>query len=375
MMQEALQGPSADEEITVDQWGTWLSGYAPLFDDDGEVIGILGVDLSQEDLRRTLLKIRVASSGAWLVIAVLITLAFVFLSQRVQAFDQLRRQDMLLQQQNDQLRLTNQSLADANHQFAKQLELAQRVQRRFLPAEFPRADRVAFGSIYIACEAVGGDLYDVFPIDDSHIGLYIADVSGHGISAALIGATLKMSVEAMKTRHADLAPVGGANGSPLLRPSELVMTLNGIISENLDRDQFITMQYAVISIRSGAMTLCNAGHTWPVLWRAADGRAELIETSSGLPIGFVVESVLSEQRIELAPGDKIVLYTDGLTETESPTGEMFGDERLAAAVASHGREGAQGLVAKIKETADAFAQGHPSADDVALVVAEILPTP
>jgi serine phosphatase RsbU (regulator of sigma subunit)/CHASE1-domain containing sensor protein len=272
---------------------------------------------------------------------------------------------------NQELTATNRSLELANRRFAQELELAQRVQRRLLPSHFPRSDRIAFGSIYLACEAVGGDIYDVFPIDDSRIGLYIADVSGHGLSAALIGATLKMSVDAMKPRaHGD----GGAgpHESILTRPRDLVLALNEILSEYLERDKFITLLYAVISLPDKTVTLCNAAHTWPIWWHAAERRAELIETNSGLPINYVTESVLREQRLHLAPGDKFVLYTDGLIDRLSPGGESYGDEHLTRAVAAHGDQGAQDLVSTIKREIDEFAEGAPNVDDVALVVAEFL---
>ncbi len=370
MLGQALQGPTAGKDFHADQGGVWLSGYAPLFDASGETIGVLGVDLSRGDLAQILAKIRLASAGAWAILAALITLAFYLLSGRLRAFEELRLRDEQIEAQNRELKTTNTDLAAANKQFAEQLALAQRVQQRFLPSEFPRTDHIAFGSIYVACEAVGGDIYDVFPIDEDWIGLYIADVSGHGISAALIGATLKMSVEAMKTA---VSLSGKRRASILYRPKDVITRLHRILSEHLTREHFITMQYAMISTRGHTMRFCNAGHTWPIRWCAAEQRAEVVETNSGLPIGYLEEDVLIEQEIALAPGDKIVLYTDGLTETHGDDpDEMFGEERLAAAISRSGGQGALDLVARIKSETESFAEGRPSADDVALIVAEIL---
>ncbi|MBN1475193.1 hypothetical protein JXA47_00420, partial [Candidatus Sumerlaeota bacterium] len=163
MLEMALQGPTADEHFHSDIWGTWLSGYAPLLDESGITIGVLGVDLSRGDLLATLMGIRLVSAGGWLILLLVITLAFHFLSGRLSAFDELERLDEQLETQNAELRATNRSLADANAEFARQLQLAQRVQQGFLPAAFPRTEHIAFGSIYLACEAVGGDIYDVFP--------------------------------------------------------------------------------------------------------------------------------------------------------------------------------------------------------------------
>jgi serine phosphatase RsbU (regulator of sigma subunit) len=371
MLEVALRGPTADEEFHSDIWGTWMSGYAPLLDESGIAVGVLGVDLSREDLLSTLLSIRLVSAGGWLILLLVITLAFHFLSGRLHAFDELERLDEQLETQNAELRATNRRLADANAEFARQLQLAQRVQQGFLPAAFPRTEHIAFDSIYLACEAVGGDIYDVFPIDDSHMGLYIADVSGHGISAALIGATLKMSVEAMKTA---VSASGHKRASILYRPRDMIVRLHSILCENLSREHFITMQYAVISTDTNTMTLCNAGHTRPILWSAAARTAELVRTNSGLPIGYLSEEVLVEQELRLFPGDKIILYTDGLTETIRPNTEddLFGEERLQETVATHGGEDAEALVVHIREAVDAFGGGVPSADDIALVIAEIL---
>ncbi len=369
-LEMALQRPVAETEAHSDAFGTWLSGYAPLFDDSGTAIGVLGVDLRQSDLQRVLLRVRTVSAGAWLAIALLITLAFYFLSGRVRAYQKLERRDAQIAHRNEELRAINHRLAVANREFAKQLDLAQRVQQGFLPTQLPRTDKIAFDSIYLACEAVGGDIYDVFPIDDSTVALYIADVSGHGISAALIGATLKMSVEAMKTA---VSLSGHAHASILSHPRDVIIRLHNILKENLSREHFITMQYATISTKTNTMTLCNAGHTWPVCWRTADHRAEMIETNSGLPIGYVMEEVLVEQEIPLDPGDKVILYTDGLTECHgTDPDEMFGEERLATAIAACGDAPAQEVVSTIKRAVDDFSQGVPSPDDVALIVAEIL---
>lgn len=370
MLEAALQGPTADREFHRDQWGTFLSGYAPLYDEGGTPIGVLGVDLRKDDLLRTLLKIRLVSGAAWLTFVGLVTLAFHFLSGRLRAFEELKRLDEQLEHQNRTLHDKNEDLAAANREFARQLELAKRVQQRFLPVHLPQGDSIRFGSIYLACEAVGGDIYDVFPIDEAHVGLYIADVSGHGISAALIGATLKMSVEAMKTA---VGSSGSGRASILYRPRDMVVRLHDILCENLAQEHFITMQYAVLDTRQRRVTLCNAGHTWPVWWHAGTGRAELVETHSGLPIGYLDPSVLVEQTLDLAQGDKIILYTDGLTETHSADpDDLFGEERLAAIVTRHGRESADDLVSSIKREADDFAAGTPMPDDVALIVAEML---
>lgn len=367
----AMQGPAAAVDFTTDSWGTLLRGYAPLRDASREVIGVLGVDLSKEDLRNTLTRIRFVSTGAFFTLLLLITWAFHLLSMRLKSYEQIEIKDAHIEAQNRELVKTNERLAAANRQFADQLSLAKSVQQRFLPAEFPRYENMTFGSVYLACEAVGGDIYDVFPIDEKRVGMYIADVSGHGISAALISSTLKMSVEAMKT--AVSLSTGKRGGSILQRPRDLILRLHDILKENLSREHFITIQVVVIHTDTGEITLCNAGHTWPVLYRADLGRAELFETNAGLPIGYVMEEVLVEQRITLGPGDKVLFYTDGLTEThgEDPD-KLFGEERLTDAVTRHGAESAEELVHSLKDAADRFAQGQPSADDVALIVVERL---
>jgi sigma-B regulation protein RsbU (phosphoserine phosphatase) len=260
-------------------------------------------------------------------------------------------------------------LTEANQQFSRQIDLAHGVLRRFLPTDLPQNERFAFGTLYLACEAVGGDMYDIFEIDEEHIGLFIADVSGHGISAALLGATLKMSVEAMK-HSPGISHGGGA--AVLRRPRDMLLRLNGILCENLAPNEFITVVCAIISGKTGEVRLCNAGHNPPVQWRAAVGRAEMVRVDSGLPLGPCREEDLIEQRIKLQPGDRLVFYTDGLTESHAGNPEhLFGEERLIRAVTAHAGEEVQQMIHRIKEEIDEFAKGHPSADDVAIIAVEM----
>jgi sigma-B regulation protein RsbU (phosphoserine phosphatase) len=369
-----LEGGVAERGFHTDELGTWLSAHAPLRGENGDVLGLLTVDMSRAELSETLLQVRLVSAGAWLVLACLITVAFHAHRSRHRAFESMERLDRQLVHQNEELVDKNQRLEEANDEFAKQLTLAQRVQQNFLATEYPRSDKMAFGTVYLACEAVGGDIYDVFLIDNDHMGFYIADVSGHGISAALIGATLKMSVEAMKTAVGSQGPYRRA--SILYRPRDMVIRLHKILRENLPREQFITMQYGIISTATGSVRLCNAGHTWPVKWNAATGLAEMVPIASGLPIGFVIEEMLREEEIPMAPGDKVIFYTDGLIESHPGNPDvMYGEHRLVEGINLHGAEGAESLVTAIQRDVSAFVGAHPSPDDVAIIVAEMRPEP
>jgi sigma-B regulation protein RsbU (phosphoserine phosphatase) len=199
---------------------------------------------------------------------------------------------------------------EQNKKLQNDLSLARKLQCSMLPVEIQN-DRLSFSFIYKPCETLGGDFLDIFRIDDDHVGIYIADVSGHGVSASMLTIFLRSAINKNTL-------------SPSLALGELYKSFG---SHNFGQDLYITVFYAVINTRDLKMTYSNAGHNVPTIVFNKD-RFELLRVP-GIPISdWVDEPVYQDKTIQLEKEDMIFFFTDGIVEMRSKTGEEFGEERL-----------------------------------------------
>ncbi len=201
-----------------------------------------------------------------------------------------------------------------------ELALATRIQAHMLPNTFPAfPDKTDF-DIY-ACmtpaKEVGGDFYDFFLIDDDHLALVMADVSGKGVPAALFMMASKILVK-------NYAMSG-------LSPAEVLNAVNAQICANNREEMFVTVWLGILDITSGRLTAANAGHEYPVM-KQPDGSFELIKDRHGFVIGGLAEARYSEYELQMTPGAKLFLYTDGVAEATDASEELFGVQRMLEAL-------------------------------------------
>jgi sigma-B regulation protein RsbU (phosphoserine phosphatase) len=200
----------------------------------------------------------------------------------------------------------------------QELETARRIQRSILPETTPRIDGLALAARYVSASEVAGDFYDFLPAAGRRIGLLVADVSGHGVPAALVASMLKVAAAAEAPHAAS--------------PARVLSEMNQIFHGKL-RNQFITAVCAFLDLEAGTLTFASAGHPPALLWHRREGRVE--ELAPGGPVmGRLQRAAYTEASLPLAAGDRLLLFTDGITEARSPGGEMFGDERLRALFAA-----------------------------------------
>jgi sigma-B regulation protein RsbU (phosphoserine phosphatase) len=198
----------------------------------------------------------------------------------------------------EQLSMTK-SLAD---NLAEQLRLAGLVQQDFLPTELPDTDEVQWVSIFIPAEWVSGDIYDVLRIDEQHIGFYVADVVGHGMPAALLTIFLKQALVMRETYEKNYR---------IFSPAEVIQNLNvRMAAQKLSGYQFATCCYCLVDTQTFNVTCARAGHPYPVLIRR-NKQPELIEMRGSL-LGIFESAEYVQNRIQMEPGDKLLLYSDGL---------------------------------------------------------------
>ncbi|MFN8505144.1 SpoIIE family protein phosphatase [Kouleothrix sp.] len=202
----------------------------------------------------------------------------------------------------------------------RELDLAREVQQSVLPRVFPRARGYSFAACNQPARSVGGDLYDVFWVGDDQIGVVIADVSGKSMPAALYMALTRSLLLAEARRERS--------------PRAVLLSVNQLLREMGDPQMFVTVFYGVIACSTGRLTYARAGHDYPLLLR--DGEATPLG-GRGIVLGaFDSETiVLSEEQLDLRAGDRLVLYTDGLTDVFAPDGERFGADRLGDLFQAH----------------------------------------
>ena len=253
-----------------------------------------------------------------------------------------------------------------NKQFERELELAQTIQLGFLPKNFPRHDKVAFHSFYQPCSFLGGDLFDVFMIDSDHIGMYIADVAGHGVSAALISGLLKMAVLSVREYHGAAPHADG-----LLHPDVALASLNEMLAKELPEDEFITLLFAVFEVSTYTFHIATAGHIPPLVHNTITREVVAWDIPRRPPLGLISGTEYPVVSYQVERGDIILFYTDGLTEALNARGEEFSLEELTKVFKQAAHQGPAGITKTIYEAVDRFRAGHEISDDFTMLVAEI----
>lgn len=286
----------------------------------------------------------------------------VLLSRRPGAFDaehlpQMTLQANLFGRATASLVLSRR-LKEAYDKIDSELQVVSDIQRSLLPMEFPFIPSLKLSWDYQSSSRAGGDYYDFFQLGNGKYGVLIADVSGHGTPAAVLMAI----VHAI----AHLVP-----GGP--HPPEHVMAfINRQLAQRYTNENgsFVTAFYGVFDEHTRVLTYANAGHPSP-LWKRAgqSGVSELPSDRSGLPLGILDDAAFGRQHVELAPGDVLLLYTDGISEARNHEGEMYGIDRLKSALSRASTQ--KHPVPDLIEDLGIFCGQTPPADDRTMLVAQV----
>jgi sigma-B regulation protein RsbU (phosphoserine phosphatase) len=231
---------------------------------------------------------------------------------------------------------------------------ARLIQRALLPSSLPAASCCEVAVAWEPASDFGGDWYDAIALDGDRLGVSIGDVSGKGLPAAFLMANLQASFRAFAASHPD--------------PGAVVASINRALCGNAALRTFATFFYGVVDCAGRSITYTNAGHNPPVLVRA-DGTLERL-SSGGMVLGVFADAVYEQRQHPLAPGDRLVLFTDGLTDAENTGGEDFGDARLADTVRDRRLSSATDLRDAVLAAARTFA-GQPFADDATLIAVAV----
>jgi len=278
------------------------------------------------------------------------------LSQRLDATNTATFRD--LTEKNRQLQTAYDELKDAQAQLIekerleRELQVAADIQLSILPDVLPKFDEFGFGARILPARQVGGDFYDVFKLKDGRVGILIGDVADKGVPSALFMAR----AHALIMAEADIGLTAG----------DALRLVNQHITRLQKSTQFVTVLYGILDLTTREFSFARAGHEPPLLMHI-DGSVERIPHSSGMALGLWDEIMLDERSLFLAPGDTLLLYTDGMTDCRDPKGEAFGLERIKKTLGGFSNVNAQQVCDNLLETLIKYQDGSKQDDDVTLV--------
>lgn len=265
------------------------------------------------------------------------------------------------------LSAVNIALARANRRIKQNLDMAVRIQRGFLPPEEVEIDGIDVAWELRACDELAGDTLNVALLDDRHVEFYMVDVSGHGVAASLLSVTLNHLLSPASGQLI-LGPHPDAPAEGLIGPAEVAAMLARQFPYDEERNQYFTLVYGIYDRRKRLFHFVSAGHPPPILVsRSGEIRHDW---SEGVPIGIVPDFPYQQNTIELAPGDRMYLYSDGLIDVFDPRRELYGLERLKAGLAARREVSVTESVRAIVDDVELWGAGKPFEDDLSILAFE-----
>jgi len=380
-MLQGFNAPSADKTLAADEWGVFLSGYAPVRDASGRVMAILGVDMRAEDVYFVQKQVKLRALAA-LILGILLAVVLGILisggvtkqigelakgAQRiahgdldyqvkVKGADEIARLARLFNQMSVDLKQYIEKLqrtTTEKERLLKELEIARGIQQSFLPDAFPKIEGIQISAMNLPARIVGGDFYDFIPIAKDVWGLVIADVSGKGVPAALF---MALSRALMR-----------ASASVALSPSETLAHANDLILQDSKSSMFVTLFYAVLDAPSRVLKYSNAGHN-PALFVSGPVSNIVFLKAQAMPLGITSQIEAKTEEIALKKGDLIVLYTDGVTEAINERQEQYQIERLQKVVKENCHLSSAQLMQRIENDLQAFVGKQSQFDDITMMI-------
>lgn len=348
--------------------------YQLLHDANGEDVGIIVAGRTAEDMKTLFRKQKIR--GFLMIIAMLILISVglgAIVTKMLLAIDQIKKRLNLIgtgEFPDEPLRIHTgdemEEIADAINEMVVSLEekeristelsLATDIQAHMLPSIFPpfpeRSEFDLYATMHPAKE-VGGDFYDFFMVDENRLALVIADVSGKGVPAALFMVVTKTL---MKNQAQ-----GGSS------PAEVFTAVNRMLCEGNDAGLFVTAWIGILDITTGKLTYANAGHNPPLL-KHGTGEFEYCKRRTGIVLAGLNDTRYREAEMTLSAGDKLFLYTDGVTEATAANGKLYGEERLAAYLNAHADDNVYDTLNGLRADIDRFAGDAEQFDDITMLI-------
>jgi len=269
------------------------------------------------------------------------------------------------------LALQNAQLSKANEKMKEDLNAAAKVQQELLPKELPDTPHALFAWHYQPCDELGGDILNMFMLDDHHVAMYLLDVSGHGVSSALLSVSLSRVLTARDLKSSVLVTNDPkTNVLQVNTPADVAQRLNRQFPSESQDFYYFTMAYAVLDTQTYIMRYVLAGHPGPILMRPRE-KPEPV-TGTGLAVGIVGEATYDEYELQLQRGDRLYFYSDGIIEAENEQGDMLGTEGFINLISQTSQEALQESLHACIAAIQQWCGSCPFQDDVSLLVLEVM---
>ena len=269
------------------------------------------------------------------------------------------------------LKQLNRELLEKQKRLDEDLAAAAQIQKSLLPLNLDSAENLEVAWEFEPCEHMGGDIFNLFQLDEDHWGIYMLDVSGHGVQAAMVTVSVSQFLQP-NSGHLFKRRAGKQSQTRQLRtPAEVLAALDREFP--FERfNNFFTITYMIINTRTGELRYSNAGHPHSIVLRK-DGKMELLQSGGpaigigDLPLLRGQENRYAEGRPHLAPGDKLFIYTDGIVDYQNPKGEFYGTDRFYQTLEALQGESVQGIVEKAIRSLIDFGNNAEPLDDITLL--------
>ena len=379
------------------EFGFMYTGLLPILDASGNAVAILAADLSIKDIMDTLSRYLLITLAEIAVLSTLFLYAlYRWLNRRViapmtklersaQSFvsssqgqdnpDALTFKDPEIRT-GDELESLSGALSSMSRDMKRfmknllkvtaekerigaELNVATKIQADMLPRIFPAFPEREEFDLYATmtpAKEVGGDFYDFFMIDDDHLAVVMADVSGKGVPAALF---MVIARTLLKNRAQQAAGTD-------IHPGQILADVNNQLCESNDEGLFVTVWLGVLTISTGHLISASAGHEYPAFYRAGE-KFELQKERHGPPLATLPGLRYRENETDLSHGDALFIYTDGVTEATSAQEELFGEERMIDALNIHAESAPETIIGDVRKNIDAFVKEAPQFDDITML--------
>ena len=288
---------------------------------------------------------------------------------RLRSAERIIQLEQSLAGRNEQLRSLNAGLSEAIERMTRDLNAAAKVQRALLPTALPDVPGVRFAWAFKPCQELAGDILNVVRLDDRHVGLYVLDVSGHGVASALLSVTVSRFLSTVPDSSSLLLrKVEGTSGYALVPAAEVAAQLNRRFLFNTATEQYFTMVYGILDLESFQFRYISAGHP-PLIYVPAGTPAAILE-APGFPIGITITDY-EEHTVCLAPGDRLYLYSDGIIEAKDALEQAFGTRGLADFLDEGRATPLDGTVTDLLGAVERWSGTDRLDDDVSILALEV----
>ncbi len=268
------------------------------------------------------------------------------------------------------LSMRNHELEETNRRMRRDLEAAAKIQEALLPSSLPENHRYQVAWHFDPCDELAGDVLNFFHLDENNLGMYVLDVSGHGVAAALLAVTLSRLLSPVLDQSSIIKTrLENPPRYAITPPREVANQLNRRFQMDADTGQYFTMIYGVLDVAQRKFQFVSAGHP-PIILVPAEGEARQIQVP-GLPIGFMEEWDYSQDEIQLQPGDRFYMYSDGIIEARNDKEKMFSKNRLTEVLGKARKLSLQESIHYTLQKLKEWTNGRPIDDDVTILGVEV----